>query len=64
MLTPNDTGLTGGIINDFYTDTSGTIDVTGTSKIDGNATLNSGNVTVEGATLTLDNVTANRSTII
>jgi hypothetical protein len=63
-LTPNDTGLTGGIINDFYADTSGTIDVTGTSKIDGNATLNSGYVTVESATLTLDNVTVNGSSII
>jgi len=62
-LTLNDAEITGGTINDFDAGGSGTIDVTGSSKIDGGATLNNGNVTVENATLTLDNVTIDGSTI-
>src|SRR6202043_1149263 len=57
-LTLNGTEIIGGTIND-----GGTIDVTGSSKIDGNAIPNNGNVKVEAATLTLDNVTVNGTTI-
>ena len=41
----------------FLGKAGGTIDVTGNSTIDGHATLNGGFVTVESATLTLDDVT-------
>src|SRR6185437_5351365 len=58
-LTLNDAEITGGMINDSDFGGSGTIDVTGPSKIDGNATLNGGNVQVGNATLTLDHVTVN-----
>ncbi len=52
------TEIIGGIINDFSDALGGTIDVIGSSKIDGGATLNNGAVTVESSqTLTLDNVT-------
>ena len=58
-LTLSGTEIIGGIIND-----NGTIDVTGDSTIDGNASLNNGNVTVESdVTLTLDNVTVSGATI-
>src|SRR5262249_6945957 len=60
-----DTGTTiqGGIINDFTGVVSGTIDVIGNSTIGRNATLNKGVVTVESATLTLDDVIVNGTTI-
>src|SRR6185437_4974864 len=58
-LTLNDAEIAGGMINDSDFGGSGTIDVTGPSKIDGNATLNGGNVQVGNATLTLDHVTVN-----
>jgi hypothetical protein len=52
------TEIIGGTINDFSGELGGTIDVTGSSKIDGGATLNNGAVTVEiSQTLTLDDVT-------
>jgi FecR protein len=52
-LTLDDVTLSGGTIKG-----GGTIDVTGASRIDGNATLNEGTVTVEnGVTLTLDDAT-------
>ena len=61
----NDATISGGTINDYSLGTDGTtvlagaIDVTGTSTINGNASLNNGGVTVEAhQTLTLDNVTA------
>ncbi len=57
-LTLNGTEIVGGAI-----DGTGTIDITGASKIDGNATISTSNVTVESTTLTLDNVTVNGSTI-
>ena len=58
-LTLQNSSITGGIIND-----NGTIDVAGDSTIDGNASLNNGNVTVESdVTLTLDNVTVSGTTI-
>ncbi|MBU6462110.1 MAG: VCBS domain-containing protein [Bradyrhizobium sp.] len=51
-LTLNDAEITGGTITD-----NGTIDVTGSSTIDGNAALNGGHVTIEAnQTLTLDDV--------
>jgi hypothetical protein len=55
----NGTTINGGTINDLTpSGTGGTIDVTGDSKIDSGATLNSGAVTVESSVkLTLDNVT-------
>ncbi|MBV8926270.1 MAG: hypothetical protein JOZ74_12965, partial [Bradyrhizobium sp.] len=54
-LTLEATTISGGAIND---DSVGGIDVAGTSKIDGAATLSDGGVTIEsGVTLTLDNVT-------
>lgn len=57
-LTLSGTEITGGTINNFSGALGGTIDVTGNSKIDGNATLNQGAVTVEsGITLTLDDAT-------
>ena len=62
-LALNDAEITGGIINNSSAGGSGTIGVTGSSKIDGGATLNNGNVKVEGVTLTLDNVTVSGSTI-
>ena len=62
-LTLNAAEITGGTINDFSTGGSGKIDVTGSSKIDGGATLNNGSVKVESATLTLDDVTINGTTI-
>jgi VCBS repeat-containing protein len=56
-LTLSGTEISGGAI-DNYSVLGGTIDVTGNSKIDGNATLNKGVVTVEsGVTLTLDDAT-------
>ena len=59
-LTLSGTEIIGGTINDF---SGSTIDVAGHSKIDGNATLNNGGVTLEnGVTLTLDNVTVNGTT--
>ena len=58
-LTLSGTEIIGGTITD-----NGTIDVTGDSKIDGNAALNNGGVTVEsGVTLTLDNMTVNGTTL-
>ena len=57
------TEIIGGTINDTSAAPVGTIDVTGDSTIDGNATLNNGFVTVESAVLTLDNVTVSGSTI-
>jgi VCBS repeat-containing protein len=57
-LTLSGTEITGGTINNYSGAQGGTIDVTGDSKIDGNATLNKGAVTVEsGFTLTLDDAT-------
>ncbi|WP_156948629.1 VCBS domain-containing protein [Bradyrhizobium sp. WSM1417] len=59
-LTLSSTEVSGGTINNH----SGTIDVTGDSKIGGNATLNQGAVTVEsGVTLTLDDTTVAGATI-
>ncbi len=52
-LTLNDAEITGGTITD-----NGTIDITGSSKIDGDAALNGGHVTIEAhQALTLDGVT-------
>lgn len=63
-LTLSGTEITGGTINNFNGASGGTIDVTGDSKIDGNATLNKGAVTVEsGKTLTLDDATVAGSAI-
>ena len=70
-LTLDAATIDGGTINDYSlgghlvtTILPGLIDVTGSSKIDGNATLNNGNVTVEsGVTLKLDNVTVNGTAI-
>jgi hypothetical protein len=57
-LVLDDAGMTGGTINNYSGALGGAIDVTGDSKIDGNATLNKGAVTVEkGVMLTLDDVT-------
>lgn len=57
-LTLSGTDISGGTINNYSVGTGGTIDVTGNSKIGGNATLNKGAVTVEnGVTLTLDDAT-------
>ncbi|MCK1384072.1 VCBS domain-containing protein, partial [Bradyrhizobium sp. 21] len=57
-LTLSGTEITGGTINNFSGVLGGKIDVTGNSKIDGNATLNQGTVKVEsGVTLTLDDAT-------
>jgi len=57
------TTIEGGTINDYSVSggiIAGDIDVVGWSTIDGNATLNNGNVTVESSQkLTLDNVTVN-----
>jgi hypothetical protein len=56
--------ITGGTINNYSGAPGGTIDVTGDSKIDGNARLNKGAVTVEkGVTLTLDHATVSGSSI-
>ncbi|MCK1712828.1 MULTISPECIES: VCBS domain-containing protein [unclassified Bradyrhizobium] len=53
-LTLSGTEITGGTIENYSGALGGTIDVTGNSTIDGNATLNKGNVKVEsGVTLTL-----------
>ena len=58
-LTLSGTEIVGGTITN-----NGTIEITGDSKIDGNATLNNGGVTVEsGVTLALDNVTVNGTTL-
>ncbi|MGB9115991.1 beta strand repeat-containing protein, partial [Bradyrhizobium sp.] len=55
--------IDGGTINDGTEDGTGSIDVKDAARIDSNATLNNGRVTVEsGATLTLDNVTVNGTT--
>jgi hypothetical protein len=66
-LTLNDATISGGILNDFSTVSgvvvAGDIEVAGSSKVNGGAVLNNGNVTVEAATLTLDNVTVNGSTV-
>jgi len=52
-LTLNHAEITGGTITDH-----GTIDLTGSSKIDGDAALNGGHVTIEAhQTLTLDGIT-------
>ena len=52
------TEISGGIINNYSSGQGGTIDVIGDSKIDGNATLNQGVVTVEsGAMLTFGDAT-------
>ncbi len=60
----NGTTINGGTINDFSGPLGGKIDVTGNSKIDDGATLNSGAVTVEpGVTLTLDGMTVNGTTL-
>ncbi len=56
-LTLSGTTISGGTITD-----NGTIHVTGASKIDGNAALDNGTVTVD-AVLTLDNVTVSGTTI-
>lgn len=57
-LTLSGTEISGGTIDNYSGALGGTIDVTGNSKIDGNATLNKGAVTVEsGFTLTLDDAT-------
>ncbi len=57
-LTLNDATISGGTVAD-----NGTIDVTGLSTINGNASLNQGSVTVEsGVTLTLDNDTVTGTT--
>ena len=60
-LTLNAATISGGTINDFTAGSpalGGLINVTGDSKIDSNAALNNGAVTVQsGKTLTLDNVT-------
>jgi fibronectin-binding autotransporter adhesin len=56
-LTLDGTEIIGGTITD-----NGIIHVTGASKIDGNATLDNGTVTVD-AVLTLDNVTVSGTTI-
>jgi Concanavalin A-like lectin/glucanases superfamily/FecR protein/Cadherin-like len=56
-LTLNGTEIIGGTITD-----DGIIHVTGASKIDGNAALDNGTVTVD-AVLTLDNVTVSGTTI-
>jgi Concanavalin A-like lectin/glucanases superfamily/Cadherin-like len=61
-LTLHGTEITGGTINDGAADGTGTIHITGASKIDGNATLEYGTVTVD-AVLTLDNVTVSGTTI-
>nr|WP_249132814.1 hypothetical protein [Bradyrhizobium diazoefficiens] len=49
-LTLSGTEISGGTINNYSGALGGAIDVTGDSKIDGNATLNQGAVTVESAT--------------
>ena len=56
-LTLSGTEISGGTVTD-----NGTIHVTGASKIDGNAALDKGTVTVD-AVLTLDNVTVSGTTI-
>lgn len=57
-LTLSGTEISGGTIDNYSGAQGGTIDVTGNSTIDGNATLNKGVVTVEsGFTLTLDDAT-------
>lgn len=57
-LTLSGTEISGGTINNYSGVQGGTIDVAGDSKIDGNATLNKGAVTVEsGFTLTFDDAT-------
>ncbi|MDA9391120.1 hypothetical protein WN73_10555 [Bradyrhizobium sp. CCBAU 45394] len=63
-LTLSGTEITGGTIDNYSGAQGGAIDVTGNSKIDGNATLNKGTVTVEnGVTLTLDDATIAGATI-
>ncbi|KJC43213.1 VCBS domain-containing protein [Bradyrhizobium sp. LTSP857] len=63
-LTLSGTEITGGTINNYSGVLGGTIDVTGDSQIDGNATLNQGAITVESdVTLTLDDATVSASTI-
>ncbi|WP_271568880.1 FecR domain-containing protein [Bradyrhizobium sp. CCBAU 11386] len=63
-LTLSGTEISGGTIDNFSGAQGGTIDVTGNSQIDGNATLNKGAVTVEnGVTLTLDDATIAGATI-
>nr|WP_244550189.1 FecR domain-containing protein [Bradyrhizobium sp. cf659] len=63
-LTLSGTEISGGTIDNFSGAQGGTIDVTGNSQIDGNATLNKGTVTVEnGVTLTLDDATVAGATI-
>lgn len=58
------TDISGGTIDNFSGALGGTIDVTGNSKIGGNATLNKGAVTIEnGVTLTLDDATVAGTTI-
>ncbi|MCK1391869.1 VCBS domain-containing protein [Bradyrhizobium sp. 1] len=57
-LTLSGTEIDGGTINNYSAGTGGTIDVTGDSKIGGNATLNHGAVTVEsGYALTFGDAT-------
>jgi VCBS repeat-containing protein len=63
VLTLNGATISGGSI-DNYSLLGGTIDVTGNSTIDGDATLTKGTVTVEsGIALTLDDVTVAEATI-
>lgn len=58
ILTLSGTEISGGTINNYSGAAGGTIDVTGNSTIDGNATLHNGAVTVQsGVTLTLDDAT-------
>ncbi|WP_354159629.1 MULTISPECIES: VCBS domain-containing protein [unclassified Bradyrhizobium] len=63
-LTLAGTEISGGTINNFNGASGGTVNVAGDSKIDGNAALNKGAITVEnGITLTLDDATVTGSAI-
>ncbi|WP_441233513.1 VCBS domain-containing protein [Bradyrhizobium sp. 930_D9_N1_4] len=63
-LTLSGTEIIGGTINNFSGALGGTIDVTGNSKVGGNATLNKGAVTVEsGVTLTFGDATVANAAI-
>jgi hypothetical protein len=68
-LTLNGATITDGTINDYTSVPSGAIipgdiDITGSSTINGGASLNNGNVTIEsGQALTLDDVTVTGTTV-
>ncbi len=69
-LTLSGVTIDGGTVNDGTADGTGSpavfgsIDVTGSSKIDGHAALNNGGVTIEsGVTLTLDNIAVFATTL-